>query len=125
HDVMGAVQEAQESGFGSELTAKLDSIATKAVLADQKGVAQAAREAAAVVAQDPAAAAAALDTLAAATKPAAAAPVPTAAPEPDVEEEELLDIFLEEAREVVGNGLAEIQALAVNPGDISAITTLR
>jgi chemosensory pili system protein ChpA (sensor histidine kinase/response regulator) len=123
-DVMVAVQEAQASGLG-ELTAKLDSIATQAVLAEHKGVAHAAREAAAAVAHDPAAAPAALDTLAAAMKPAAPAPAPSAAPQPDVEEDDLLDIFLEEAREVVGNGLAALQVLAANPGDVSEMTTLR
>jgi len=40
-------------------------------------------------------------------------------------EDELLDIFLEEAREVVGNGLAAVQALAANPADVSELTTLR
>src|SRR6185437_5588956 len=33
--------------------------------------------------------------------------------------------FLEEAREVVGNGLAAIDALAENAADISELTTLR
>jgi len=48
-----------------------------------------------------------------------------AAPEPDNEEEELLDIFLEEAREVVANGLLAVQALQAEPGDLSEQTTLR
>ena len=62
-----------------------------------------------------------------AAQPAPAAPVapaPTAA-EVDAEEEELLDIFLEEAREVVGNGLAALEALAAEPGNLSEMTTLR
>ena len=72
------------------------------------------------------------------TAPVAAAPAPApvaAAPAPapavsapidqDDGEDELLDIFLEEAREVVGNGLAALQALAANPGDVSELTTLR
>jgi chemosensory pili system protein ChpA (sensor histidine kinase/response regulator) len=79
----------------------------------------------------------------AAAAPAPAAPAPVAAPvappaptvaavpvvapvviesEPDAE---LLEIFLEEAREVVGNGLAAIEALAGNPGDAGELTTLR
>ena len=44
---------------------------------------------------------------------------------PDIEEDDLLDIFLEEAREVVQNGLAAIEALAVHPAEISELTTLR
>ena len=38
---------------------------------------------------------------------------------------ELLDIFLEEAREVAGNGLAATQALLVEPNNIGEMTTLR
>ncbi|WCM87528.1 hybrid sensor histidine kinase/response regulator [Acidovorax sp. NCPPB 3576] len=56
---------------------------------------------------------------------AAAAPVATVDSMPDDGEEELLDIFLEEAREVVTNGLAAVQALTAKPGDLSEQTTLR
>jgi len=66
------------------------------------------------------------------TSPAAlelpAAPVLPPLPVPAVVhevEDELLDIFLEEAREVVGNGLAAIQTLHDEPGDLSEQTTLR
>ncbi len=52
----------------------------------------------------------------------AASPVPAAVP--DVEDE-LLDVFLEEAREVVVNGLAAIEQLRGEPGDLSEQTTLR
>ncbi|MDB5894917.1 MAG: putative histidine kinase, CheA, partial [Rhodoferax sp.] len=64
----------------------------------------------------------------------AMAPVPQAAPsvtvsppavvvgEPDAE---LLEIFLEEAREVVGNGLAALETLAGTPSDVAELTTLR
>jgi chemosensory pili system protein ChpA (sensor histidine kinase/response regulator) len=108
-----------------QLTARLAQLATQAVLAEQPAVAQSAREAAAAVSgEDSSAAAAALSNLAAVMKPAPAA---TAAPatEPDLEEDDLLDIFLEEAREVVQNGLAAIDALAVHPAEISELTTLR
>jgi len=57
-----------------------------------------------------------------------ASPAPVPLPVPAVVhevEDELLDIFLEEAREVVGNGLAAIQALHAEPGDLSEQTTLR
>ncbi|RQO82987.1 Hpt domain-containing protein [Acidovorax sp. FJL06] len=43
---------------------------------------------------------------------------------PDVEDE-LLDVFLEEAREVVVNGLAAIDLLRDEPGNLSEQTTLR
>ena len=49
-------------------------------------------------------------------------PLPRRVPAPtsdaDIEEDDLLDIFLEEAREVVQNGLAAIDALAAEPGDV-------
>jgi chemosensory pili system protein ChpA (sensor histidine kinase/response regulator) len=63
--------------------------------------------------------------------PVAAVPATKAVPAPapiaaaDDEEAELLDIFLEEAREVVQNGLAAIETLAANPADTSELTTLR
>lgn len=43
---------------------------------------------------------------------------------PEVEDE-LLEIFLEEAREVVDNGLVAVAALQATPGDLSEQTTLR
>ncbi|RKJ96685.1 Hpt domain-containing protein [Alicycliphilus denitrificans] len=53
----------------------------------------------------------------------AAAPAPLAADADDGQE--LLDIFLEEAREVVAAGQAAIDALHAEPGDLSEQTTLR
>jgi chemosensory pili system protein ChpA (sensor histidine kinase/response regulator) len=55
----------------------------------------------------------------------AAKPAAPAADAPDDEDDELLDIFLEEAREVVGNGLAAVEALVGNPADVGELTTLR
>ncbi len=57
---------------------------------------------------------------------AAPAPAPAAAPAAeDEDDDELLQIFLEEAREVVGNGLAALESLAAQPGDVAELTTLR
>lgn len=124
-EVRSVVAEAGESGLG-ELGPRLDTLAAHAVLAQNTGVASAAREAsAAVAAQNVDAAAAALSNLAAVAQPAPPAAAPAAPAEPDIEEDDLRDIFLEEAREVVGNGLAAIQALAANPSDLSELTTLR
>ncbi|NML43055.1 response regulator [Ramlibacter sp. G-1-2-2] len=58
------------------------------------------------------------------------APAPVvAAPAPVVDDGdddgELLDIFLEEAKEVVQNGLGALQALAADPGNLADMTTLR
>ncbi|WP_294258554.1 Hpt domain-containing protein [uncultured Comamonas sp.] len=62
-------------------------------------------------------------TAVAATEP------PSASAELSAEEldgdDELLSIFLEEAREVVDNGLQALQALADEPGNLSEQTTLR
>lgn len=122
-EVQDVMVEAGESGLG-ELGPKLDHIAKHAVLSDNKAVASAAREASAAVSrQNIGEAAAALGNLAAAVQ----APPPAAAPvaEADIEEDDLRDIFLEEAREVVGNGLAALQALAAEPGNLADMTTLR
>ncbi|WP_137895136.1 Hpt domain-containing protein [Ramlibacter sp. 2FC] len=63
------------------------------------------------------------------------APVPQAAPvapepaparfEPPAADDELREIFLDEAREVVSAGLDAVQALAQAPGDLEQQTTLR
>ncbi|MRD48332.1 response regulator [Caenimonas koreensis DSM 17982] len=102
---------------------------------------RAAREAVlAMTSADPEVAASAfsrLDDAVSAMAPLDAAPAPAPAPvqaaalplppsdSDDIEEDDLLDIFLEEAREVVGNGLAAIETLAANPADASELTTLR
>ena len=54
----------------------------------------------------------------------AAAIAPVVAVEREMDDE-LLDVFLEEAREVVGTGLSAVQALADEPADLSEQTTLR
>ena len=47
------------------------------------------------------------------------------APEDDESEEELLDIFLEEARDVVVKGLAAVHELVADPANLAEQTTLR
>jgi chemosensory pili system protein ChpA (sensor histidine kinase/response regulator) len=117
--------EAPVAESRDQLTARLDQIATQAALAEQPAVAQSARQAAAAVSgADGGAAAVALSNLAAVMKPATQ-PVPVPAAETEIEEDDLLDIFLEEAREVARNGQAAIDALGVDPADISELTTLR
>ncbi|WP_103043658.1 Hpt domain-containing protein [Comamonadaceae bacterium CD01] len=70
-------------------------------------------------------AAAALPGLPATDAGAPATPPASAHEEEDDGEEELLDIFLEEAREVVANGLAAADALQREAADLSEQTTLR
>ncbi len=62
---------------------------------------------------------------ASAAPPIVVAPTAPASPARIEEDAELREIFLEEAREVVQNGLTAIAALAANPGDLSELTTLR
>jgi chemosensory pili system protein ChpA (sensor histidine kinase/response regulator) len=51
--------------------------------------------------------------------------VPTSASEDANEEEELIDIFLEEAREVIHNGSQAVNALVQDPTNLAEQTTLR
>ncbi|MEO8249705.1 MAG: Hpt domain-containing protein, partial [Burkholderiales bacterium] len=59
------------------------------------------------------------------TASAMAEAVPAPADEPEVVDTELLEIFLEEAREVVASGLAAIEVLAKRPADSGEQTVLR
>ncbi|MCY7319508.1 MAG: Hpt domain-containing protein [Ramlibacter sp.] len=122
-EVAAVVNDADAAPSATDLTAKLDTLAGHAALAGHSGMAHSAREAStAVSAQDSNAANAALNDLAAKIQPAAATALPA---EADFEEEDLQDIFLEEAREVVQNALAALETLAANPSDLSELTTLR
>ncbi|MFS2032648.1 Hpt domain-containing protein [Polaromonas sp. CT11-55] len=124
-EVIAVVQDAGQGEADASLTIKLDTLATHAALAEQPALAQTAREAAvAVSTSDADAAATALTTLAFTVAPAPAAPEP-AAESDDFEEDDLRDIFLEEAREVIGNGREALAALASDPADVSQLTVLR
>ena len=123
--VQQVVSEVQGGMSLVDLSEQLDSLAVQATLAEQSGVARAAREAVgAVVGSDAAAGAQALVGLSEASMPAhEREPVDTTGEDND--EDDLLDIFLEEAREVVGNGLDAVGHLQVQPGDLEHLTTLR
>lgn len=113
-----------EAGAREQLSARFNTLAQQATLADQAGVALTARQAAAAVsAGGPQAAAAALSGLAVSKPEPAATPAP--AEQAGIEEDDLLDIFLEEAGEVVSNGRAALQALAVHPSEVAELTVLR
>jgi chemosensory pili system protein ChpA (sensor histidine kinase/response regulator) len=124
-EVISVVQDAGLGETDQNLTLKLDTLATQAALAEQPALAQSARESAVAVSGSSASAAAeALTTLAFTVAPVQAAPASPAASD-DFEEDDLRDIFLEEAREVVGNGQAALAALSSDPGDVSQLTVLR
>ncbi|WP_411883511.1 Hpt domain-containing protein [Polaromonas sp. YR568] len=124
-EVISVVQDAGHGEAEASLTVKLDTLATHAALAEQPALAQTAREASAAVSGSNAdAAATALTTLAFTVAPAPAVPESQAGSD-DFEEDDLRDIFLEEAREVVGNGQEALAALASDPADISQLTVLR
>jgi chemosensory pili system protein ChpA (sensor histidine kinase/response regulator) len=124
-EVISVVQDAGLGEKSENLTIKLDALATHAALAEQPALAQTARDASAAVSGSNAdAAATAMTTLAFSVTPAsvAAESQDNAA---DFGEDDLRDIFLEEAREVVGNGLEALAALAGDPADVSQLTVLR
>ncbi len=111
------------------LPGELDQLAAKAALDEKPALAQAAARAADIARrQDADQLPGALESLSVvAGVPPAAAPVAapsTSAPEGD-DDDDLLDIFLEEAREVVQNGQDAVAALRSAPGDSEQLTTLR
>lgn len=129
--LQAGVRRVVDSVFGglddlSGLSQQLDSLADQAALAEQPAVAKAAREAAeAVVRDDAAVGAQALVGLTEAASPEAPAASADAAPADDTDEDDLLDIFLEEAREVVANGREAVSHLREQPSDLDHLTTLR
>ena len=105
---------------------QLDQIATRAALDEKPQLAQRAAEAARL--QDKAELTGALEALEATSSPTQAVPEPTAATAPsgvDLHDDDLLDIFLDEAREVVRTGGEAVEALAKDPGDMAQQTALR
>lgn len=124
-EVQRVVDGVQDGVALVDLSQQLDTLATQASLAEQPGVARAARDAAQAVVSDSASAGAqALVDLSQASAPVAT-PAPNALVAEDNDEDDLLDIFLEEAREVVSNGLDAVGHLQVDPADLEHLTTLR
>ena len=115
------------------LPGQLEELAGRAALEEKPALAQAARSAAeAARSDDGAALSQALDVLQSVAGTSPAEPQPHEQQEEPEEEPidegldaELLEIFLEEAREVVQTGSAALQTLASAPGDMEQQTTLR
>ncbi|MDO9436817.1 Hpt domain-containing protein [Hydrogenophaga sp.] len=123
--VQRVVEGAQGGVDLVDLSEQLGSLADQASLAEQSGVARAARDAAEAVIKDDAAAGA--QALVGLSETSNHAPLvePTVQSEEDHDEGDLLDIFLEEAREVVDNGLQAVSHLQAHPIDLEHLTTLR
>ncbi|MCU0957278.1 MAG: Hpt domain-containing protein [Hydrogenophaga sp.] len=126
--VQRVVQEVEAGADLADLSQRLGDLASQATLAEQPGVAKAAQDAAeAVIRADVQAGAQALAELAQSQSPSAGAKVPAAVPATQAsdDEDDLQDIFLEEAREVVGQGLEAIAQLQLDPGELEHLTALR
>ena len=122
-DVMAVTQSAQESTPDQKLADQLSTLSSNAALADQSELSKTAHAASVAVApQDELAASTALATSISAA--AVAQPLQPAADQ-DFEEDDLQDIFLEEAREVAANGQLALRDLASNPSDVGQLTVLR
>ena len=123
-EVLSVVQDAEAGASAENLSDKLDVLATHAALADQPALAQTAREASIAVAGQTQAGSDSLSHLVAA---AATVAVPDAATadSADFEEDDLRDIFLEEAREVAGQAQVAIAVLANEPAAMGELTVLR
>ncbi|MBP7567229.1 MAG: Hpt domain-containing protein [Burkholderiaceae bacterium] len=124
--VQQAVAQAAH-GTPTGLAEQLDAIASQAALADQAALARSAQQASQALASgtDAAGSAEALRQLAQTV--AAPAPLAAAAADDgdDLGEDDLLDIFLDEAREVIQGGQTALAQLSDAPADIERLTTLR
>jgi len=110
----------------TNLSLQLDQLADQAQLAEQTGVARAARDAAqAVAGTDALAGAKALVDLSQASPSVMVADSRPAPLADEDDEGDLLDIFLEEAREVLDNGQVGVATLREHPSDLESLTTLR
>ncbi|ARU05258.1 hypothetical protein CCO03_11720 [Comamonas serinivorans] len=108
--------------------AGLEALAQQAALADQPELAASAQQAAKAAAlDDPEALAQALEKVEQLTAPVTQpAPLSAAtAPAEDIEDEDLKDIFLDEARDVVAQGQAAVVALTDAPSDQDLLGDLR
>ncbi|MDR7150273.1 chemosensory pili system protein ChpA (sensor histidine kinase/response regulator) [Hydrogenophaga palleronii] len=124
--VQRVVEGVQDGVNLADLSEQLDTLASQASLAEQPEVARAAREAAqAVIHDDPKAGAQALVDLSIASAQAPSEPRDMPVDDALGEEDDLLDIFLEEAREVVHNGQEAVSQLQAQPADLEHLTTLR
>ena len=106
---------------------ELDQLATKAALDEKPALAQAAAHAAnAARRQEEGGLSDALQSLSVVASPPQLPSAPVGPHDPALDDDgDLLDIFLDEAREVVQGGRDAVTALRSSPGDVEHLTTLR
>ena len=124
-EALSSITSGVNAGASSaDLAMQLDALATNAALAGQPDLARSAQQASVAVStsspQEATLAVSALVASVAVNHAAAEKPL-----EEDFEEDDLRDIFLEEAREVVQNGNEALTLLVLNPTDVSQLTILR
>ena len=129
-ELLSVVQQAEAGVSAENLSVQLDVLAIHAALADQTALAKTVRDAALAVAGDGGLSVKpdSLTQLVAAAAPALVVQEPPAgspAAGADFEEDDLRDIFLEEAREVTAHAQAALAVLMHAPGDIGELTVLR
>ncbi len=124
-EIRSLVLDAGAGGTRDELTQRLDQLATDAALAGQPAMARSAQEASAVtLTHDSQQVASALTSLVSTYTTPQASPVQALAGV-EIEEDDLQDIFLEEAREVVATGREAIAELMLDPSSVAQLTVLR
>jgi chemosensory pili system protein ChpA (sensor histidine kinase/response regulator) len=133
--VQTLAQVASDEGASkAELLHKLDELAQQAVVSDEKSLADAAKAASRALAStdDQADAAAVRQELAQAMNEYAAPPPPAPAPAPaavsataTAEDDEMLDVFFEEAAEVIEGARASLARLDEEPQHFESISTVR
>ena len=124
-EIRALVLDAGAGGSSDELTQRLDQLAADAALAGQSTMARLAQEASAVLlTQNSQQVASALTSLVS-TYATPEAPPAQATAGMEIEEDDLQDIFLEEAREVFGTAREAIAELTVDPSSVAQLAVLR
>jgi chemosensory pili system protein ChpA (sensor histidine kinase/response regulator) len=124
-EIRALVLDAGVTGADDHLTQRLEQLATDAALAGQPAMARSAQEASEVShTRDSLQVSTALTSLASTFAPEVEAPVQAAAGV-ELEEDDLQDIFLEEAREVLTTGREAIAELTLDPSSVAHLTVLR
>ena len=123
--VGSVVLEAASGKPSASLAAELETLTLQAQLAEQPTLAQKAHDVSTAVASNDKQA---IDSAMAGLATVGAIGAVVAAPDgsaADFDEDDLRDIFLEEAREVTGNGLAALKQLGADPADVNQLIVLR